>query len=196
MMITSPTATAPLSNPSGSMITMEFSIVAAELVISAVAVMLAVMFAVIVAVGVLPVLATVVVELTDAKGSVSVAVVFVVSLISWAISTLVVSGRAVLAALVGVVVTWTTAVRASGSVVSSAATSAGAMRLAGKKASPCPNQPSPTLRIRRSTTAATGNSIMTDTPRRLRDSGLSTGATVGRHWLLCKKAVVNSLAFA
>lgn len=213
-MITSPAVTVPLSKPSGSMIKTGLAAlllvtltvgVTAKAADKGIVAVISVEVRVIAVVA--PPLATVGVAMPVASGGVSVAVMLVVLLMIWAISTAPVWVSAGLDKGVGVSVSCTSGVSMSGAAVNSMATSVGETRprswammpvspVDRKKASRSPNQPRPAPRMMSSRTAANGNRIMVANPRRSGASANSSIGVVGRHWLLCRKAVANSLALA
>ena len=217
LMITFPAVTAPLSNPSGSMITVALvlllliaatvGVAASEAasVVGAVAVTVAV---VAVLAALLTLLVGVIVAVSAVSVGVSVVLALAVSLMSCATATPAVWVSSVATTMVAVSVAWTSGVSATGSAVNSATTAAGPTRprswamkpvlpVDGKKAKRSPNQPRPTpMMMTKLSTAANGNSTLAAKPRRLSGMACSAVGAVARHWLLCKKALANSLALA
>lgn len=145
---------------------------------------------------------------TNSVVSVAVSVVLAVSLLICATCTPTVWVSSVLDKRVARSVAWTMGVSATGSAVSSATTAAGATRprswaikpvlpADGKKAKRSPNQPRPApLIITKLSMATNGNSTVTANPRRSSVPVRASTGVVDRHWLLCKKALANSLALA
>ena len=217
MMITLPAVTAPLSKPSGSMITVELALlvliavtvgVAASEAASVVGTVAVTVAIVAVITALLMLLVGVLVAVSAVSVGVSVVLILAVSLINCATATPAVWVRSVPDTIVAVSVAWTSGVSATGSAVSSATTAAGATRPRSwammpvflvdcKKAKRSPNQPRPiAMMMTKLSTAANSNRPLVAKPRRSLGTVCSAVGVVARHWLLCKKALANSLALA
>ena len=217
MMITFPAVTAPLSNPSGSMITVALVAsvliavtvgVAASEAASVVGMVAASLAVVAVIAALLTLLVDVIVAVSAEIVGVSVVLALAVSLMNCATATPAVWVNSVPDTMVAVAVAWTSGVSATGSAVNSATTAAGATRPRSwammpvfsvdcKKAKRSPNQPRPTLMMMtKLSTAANSKRTLVAKPRRSLRTACSAMGVVARHWLLCKKALANSLALA